>query len=786
MRSQGISLFRRIKTNRKRILIGSVVFGLSFIVIIFLFIGLVGLGVFGKVPSYERLKHIENPQASIVYGVNEDILGKYFIQNRTNVTFDEISTHIVDALIATEDQRFYNHHGIDWLSWGRVFIKTILLQQKESGGGSTITQQLAKNLFPRSKFQLLSLPINKIKEIWTAGRIEKVFSKEDILTMYLNTVSFGGTTYGIKSVCRQLFNQSPQEVSIEDAALIIGMLKATTFYHPRNDSERSMSRRNVVIHQMAKAGYLNEVERDSICAIPIQMEYVDEGHFRGTATYFREMLRQECQDIINKYNDKEGMSLDLYRDGLKIYTTVNPIFQKAAEAAVAKRMKKLQSELDLHWGKNKPWLKGSSLQSAVEHSERYKSYQRRGYTHSLMDSLMSKPVLMKVFSWEGDREVMMSPLDSIKYYLGLLQAGMLTTDPNTGAIKAWVGGIDHQYFKYDHVLSKRQPGSIFKPVVYSRALQMGYFPCDYLDNELVTYVDHDEWTPQNANQEYGGLYSLQGALSHSINTITVRLAMEGGIDSIRNLAYRMGITNDLPKVPSISLGTGEVSLFDMVQLYSTIANRGRIQPLYFIDRIETPEGHLIYKHLPAKSIQVIDPLHANLLTHMLQNTIENGTARSIRSTYNLKGDIAGKTGTTQSHTDGWFIGYTPQWVTGVWVGGDNPLVRFSSLKLGQGAHMALPIWAYYYQNLIREKQVKQSVNNRFEALPYEWRDEMFCDDFIDDYYLPWQRKLDEVVAREQHPSDRDQRNSRNRRKRRKDNNESKLESFFKKLFKKRN
>ena len=777
-------LYQYFKTiDKKKFFRISAIGVAGLITIIILFVISVRIGVFGKIPTQQELLSIENPQASIVYGNDEEILGKYFIQNRTNVPFENISSHIINALISTEDVRYYEHNGIDWRSWGRVFFKTLLLQRKSSGGGSTISQQLAKNLFPRKHYTFCSLPINKTKEIWTARKIEKLFSKEDILTLYLNTVSFGGVTYGIKAASKQIFNIDPTNVSIEDAALLIGMLKATSFYHPAKDLERATKRRNVVLGQMNKANFISLKEQDSLISLPVKIDLIDEDNSAGTATYFREHLRLQVSKILKKINVEKGTEYNLYTDGLKIYTTIDPIIQKATEKSVAKRMKSLQKELNKHWNNKKPWETSSELKKEIAKSVRYRSYKKAGFSKTQIDSLFKVPVQMKIFSFEGDESVNWSPLDSIKYYMGLFQSGSLSSDPKTGAIRSWVGGLNHQYLKYDHVLSKRQTGSIFKPIVYARALQLGYTPCDYLDNELITYVDYDDWTPKNANDTYGGLYSLQGALSHSINTVTVWLAMEGGIDSIRALANRLGISSELPNVPSISLGTGESSLFDMVQVYSTIANFGRYQPLYYLDRIETKSGTIIYNHNPVKPIQVLNPAHASVLKHMMKNTVNSGTATSLKTTFKIPGEIAGKTGTTQRHTDGWFIGITPKLVTGVWVGGDNPLVRFRNLGQGQGAHMALPIWAYLHQEIYKHKKYKAWPRAKFENLSYEWREFMDCEDYIDDYALPWERK-EEFTSIDSDEDRASRKRSKKRRKRKSE--ENKLESFFKKLFKKKN
>jgi len=769
-------LNRLKNTNRTKLLKIGLIIALAGISLLALFVLTVRWGLYGPIPSKEQLTNIENPQASIVYDHQQEILGKYFIQNRTNVAYEDISAHMINALVATEDARFYQHKGIDWRSWLRVFFKTFLRGQTAQGGGSTISQQLAKNLFPRKHYRTFSTPINKLKEVFIARRLEKVFTKDEILTLYLNTVSFGGTTFGVRAACRQIFNTTPAKVNIQEAALLVGMLKASTAYHPKNDPDRSMQRRNTVLQRMHQAAIIDEQDRDSLSQLPIKLDLVDERESKGIATYFREQLRQDLGGILEEYNRTHETRWNLYTDGLLIHTTIDRQIQKAAEAAMAKRMKKLQEEIDAHWGAGKPWHQSTSLERLVQQSERYDNYKSRGYSEKLIDSLFAKEKTMRIFTWEGMKEVKMSPLDSVKYYQGLLQTGILSCHPKTGAIKAWVGGIDHEHTKYDHVLSKRQTGSIFKPIVYARALELGYTPCDYLENELMTYVDYDDWTPKNSNGEYGGLYSLQGALSHSVNTVTVWLALETGLDSLVSLAKAMGFSGDLPTLPSISLGSAEASLWDMIQIYSVIANHGRKQPMHYLEKVEAPNGTIIYEHQPTQSTRVLNPTQADLLLHMMKNTINYGTASALRTAYKFTNDIAGKTGTTQDHTDGWFVGMTPDLVTGVWVGGDDPLVRFRHIGQGQGAHMAMPTWAYMHQQLYRDGSLTKS---KFDPLPYEWRDYLDCEDFIERYFMPWEQEQEERIA--QRRDRKEQR--RTRRDRRRKNKESKLERFFKDLFK---
>lgn len=690
----------------------------------------VWLGIFGHMPNKSELKTISNPLASVVMGDRNQIIGKYFIENRTNATFEEISPHVIMALIATEDERFMLHRGIDWRAWGRVLVKSILLQKKSSGGGSTITQQLAKNLFPRKNYWFFSLPINKLREIIIARRMEHIFNKNEIITLYLNTVSFGGNAFGIKTAVKQLFNRPLENLKIEEAALLVGMLKATTFYHPAQNEERARERRNVVFQQMLKNGVIDSSVVDSLQALPVTIQYVQEGHHDGPGTYFREHLRLELLTLLEQIEKETGKKYNLYTDGLKIYTTLDFDLQQTAEQAVARQMTRLQREFNQHWRKGAPWAEDKFWTEQLPQSEVYKAYRQAGLNEATIKNIMSTPRTMSIFSWDSTLVKNWTPLDSLKYYFGMLQAGFLAADVKSGAIKAWVGGIHSKYFQYDHVKARRQVGSAFKPVVYGQALINGYSPCDYFDNQLITYPEYDNWSPGNADENYGGMYSLQGALAKSVNTVTVALGMELGVDSVRQLARRMGIESPLPKVPSLFLGTAECSLWEMVQMYQAIANKGLGRQLFYLIKIEDYAGNEIYQAPGAGSFQAMPEEHAVALTHMLENVVNRGTGASVRSAYAVPGDLAGKTGTTQSHADGWFLGFNPGLVAGAWVGGESPLVRFRNLTQGQGAYTALPIWAVFFQKAVRRgKYSGQYFNALSETYAYDWD----CDDFIADW-----------------------------------------------------
>ncbi len=688
---------------------GGSAFFVGFFSLLLLFL-LVWAGAFGRMPGQEELKAIQNYAAAEVFAADGELLGKYYIENRKNVPIEGISTDIVNALVATEDARFFDHGGIDLRAWGRVLLRTVLLGDESGGGGSTISQQLAKNLFQRQKYWMASVPINKFQEMIIARRLEKVYSKEELLNLYLNTVPFGGNIYGVEVAAQQFFDTTAKEVSTEQAAVLVGMLKANTAYNPVRNPERSQQRRNIVLAQMKKYGYIEPVTCDSLQALPLETNYKRDGSNEGSATYFRDHLRQELVELLKEHTHEDGTPYNLYTEGLKIYTTIDSRMQRYAEESVSEHMSLLQKDFDKHWKGKKPWGNDKKLAEIVKQSQRYKALKEQGLSDQEIDEVFKKPVRMTVFSWkEGDEVKEMSPLDSIKYYYALLNAGFLAMEPGTGRIRAWVGGIDHQYLQYDHVKSRRQVGSTFKPIVYANALRRGFRPCDAYFNRLVTYAEYEDWQPQNSDGKYEGVYSMEGALSKSVNTVAVDLIVRGGVDSVRQLARRMGIDSDIPNGPSIALGTADVSLLDMVQVYGTIANRGRRPEPVYLERIETAEGKVIveFKVNTKAFPKVLSNNHSDMLTQMMQAVVDSGTARRLRYQFGLYNEIAGKTGTTQSQADGWFLGFTPTLVAGAWVGGEYPSVRFRNIRLGQGANTALPIWGRFMKKVYKDEKFKR-------------------------------------------------------------------------------
>lgn len=694
-------------------------------------------GVIGKLPDKEQLSNIRNFEASEVFSADGKLLGRYYIQNRTVLEYDQISNHLIDALVATEDARFFEHHGIDFKSLIRVFFKTLVLGDRSAGGGSTITQQLVKNIYHRQEYPFFSIIIFKFREMLIASELEDIYSKQEILTLYLNTVPFGGNIFGIEAASQRFFQKSGKEVNIQEAATLIGTLKATTYYNPKNNPERALGRRNVVLVQMAKSAMIQTEDLDSLTSLPIELNYKKTDQNDGLATYFREHVRLTLNKLIPQIADSLGESYNLYTDGLKIYTTLDSRLQTYAEKAVYRHMRALQKTFDEHWkGRSKPWENDDNIMKlALNQSATYRQLKNSDLSGDSIEQLINLKKELDVYSWDGKETQQMSTMDSIKFYLKFLNTGFLSVEPSTGQVKAWVGGINHRYFKYDHINenSKRQVGSIFKPIVYASALEQGISPCKYIKAEQKSYIEKDkEWKPANADSEYEGKYSLEGALTESVNTVSVKVLEKAGIENTISLARNMGIRSDIPKVPSIALGTPSISLIEMVEAYCTFVNKGKRAQPYFITRIENKEGKVIWKYPKPPTEQVLSLATSQMMIEMLKNVVNSGTAKRLRSIYNIHNDVAGKTGTTQSNADGWFMAMTPKLVTGVWVGGEYPSIHFRTTALGQGANMALPIYALYQQQINRSSNFSQISKARFPAPPSSIQKELDCDPFKED------------------------------------------------------
>ena len=710
------------------------------------------------VPSARKLKGMQADIASEVYSADSIPvqIGLYFKEFRIVATYSEIAPMVFNALVATEDERFFQHRGVDYRAWGRVLVRSILRGDRSGGGGSTISQQLAKNMLPRRSFPVASLVINKMREIIIARRLERVYEKKEILALYLNTVPFPENVYGINIAAQRFFNKKPSALTLEESATLVGTLRATTFYNPLKYPERARQRRNVVLQQMYKNGFIDRERLDAVRELPLELYYNPAAGNEGKAPYFREFLRQELERLLSGIRKPNGDPYNLYGDGLKIYTSLHTGMQAIAEEAVAQHLADMQKKFDQHWrGSTPPWYDVNTINMSIRNSTRYQSLQAAGVDNAEIERIFGQKVKMKIFSWEGgEREVEMSPLDSVRYHLGMLQTGFMAMDPYSGYIRAWVGGINHDYFQYDHVRANRQPGSVFKPVVYMQALRDNIPPCEQIPNRLVVYheylkgdwaikdwrrddpephfdpdgKDMDDWIPQNADGIYGGSYSLEGALTNSVNTVTVSLIMRMGVKKVVDLARSLGIGTKIPVEPSIALGTAELPLFDMIQPFASFASEGqRVRPVAVL-RIENHAGEVIYAaQRPTRPEQVLTPEQANTMTRMLQSVASAGTASRLRWMYNVTDvPVAGKTGTSQNHADGWFIGYTPKLIAGAWVGGDSPLVRFRNFENGQGAATALPVVAIFLRKMLDNPALSNWHGGVFPEISPEQMKKLAC------------------------------------------------------------
>ncbi len=692
-------------------------------VLAFLLFFTISIGLWGFMPSFEELENPKSNLASEIYSADGELLGTFYIHNRSNVQFDELSPNLVNTLLATEDIRFRYHSGVDIRSIFRVLVRNIIGGQRSAGGGSTLTQQLTKNLFPRQDNpSFAQIFIIKLKEWVTAARLERNYTKDEIIAMYLNTVDFGSHAFGIKSAAKTYFNVNPDELKVEEAALLIGLLKAPSWYHPVRNPERAFNRRQVVLTQMARYQFITPEEFDSLRTLPLDMSnfHIQDQH-TGIATYFREHLRTELRNWSQTKYKPDGTPYNIYRDGLKIYTTIDSRMQTYAEEAVREHMAyDIQPEFFRHWAgeeyEHAPYdtdLTEDQVQEninrTIRRSDRYRSLRRMGLSEDSIMANFNEPRRMQVFSYEGDIDTIMSPLDSIWYYKHFLQAGMMAVEPHTGHVKAYVGGIDFRHFKFDHVTgSRRQVGSVFKPFLYTLAMQEGEFgPCTRVPNTPVTFElwDGTLWTPSNSSDEREGeMVTLQWALANSVNYVSAFLMKRYSPEALIRLVRRMGVESPIPPYPAISLGTPDLSVYEIAGANATYANKGvYIQPTY-ITRIEDQSGNLIEAFIPHRE-EAMNEETAWLMLELMKGVVSEGTGRRLTWRYGFNHPIAGKTGTTQSNSDGWFVGITPDLVAATWVGGEDRGIRFRELRLGQGANTALPIWANFMNKIYNDQNL---------------------------------------------------------------------------------
>ena len=699
--------------------------GLVFFILFVWLVSINFLGLFGTLPDFKALENPDSQLASELFAADGVLLGTFARENRSPVTFEELSPNLVQALIATEDERFEEHSGIDLKAMLRVFVKSILLGQ-DSGGGSTLSQQTAKNLFKTrtdaSSGLLGSIPglrmlIIKTKEWIVATQLERAYTKNEILTLYLDTSEFGSNAFGIKTAAKTFFNKLPQDLNLQESAVLVGLFKAPTYYSPVFNPENSLRRRNTVLSQMVKNKFLTETEYDSISQLPIVLDYQVQNQNQGLATYFREIVKADLIKWTKENLKSDGTAYDLFGDGLKIYVTIDSRMQRYAEESMKEHMNELQKGFFKEMGTRDPWINESYqvipnfIENAVKRTEAYRLLQQRyGDQTDSIELKLNEKKKMKIFSWEGERDTLMSTMDSMRYYKKFLQTGMMTMDPATGHIKAWVGGIDHKYFKFDHVkIGKRQPGSTFKPFVYAAAIENGYSPCySVVDQPVeVNIPGQRPWSPANADGKFSNQrMTIRRAMAQSVNSITAYMMKKLSPLIVIETARRLGITSDLEEVPSLALGVNDVSIFEMVGAFGTFVNKGEHITPYYIDRIEDKNGNLIHQFTPKKKPAMSEE-HAYLMTYMLRGGFEEsaGTSQGVPNSIREGNELGGKTGTTQNGSDGWYMGISKDLVSGIWVGGDDRAIHFRSWASGQGAKTARPIWVKFMAKVYEDERL---------------------------------------------------------------------------------
>ncbi|MEN8124423.1 MAG: transglycosylase domain-containing protein [Bacteroidota bacterium] len=723
--------------------------GLVFIFLLFLF---ASFGIFGKLPTFEELENPENNLATEVISSDGKTLGKYYRENRTPVKFKDLPPNLIQALVATEDERFYSHSGIDFRGTARAFAYF-----GTKGGASTITQQLARLLFEKRASNKIKALIQKVKEWVIATRLEKQYTKNEIITMYFNKYDFGHNAVGIRSAARIHFGKEPKDLNIEESAMLVGMLKNSSLYNPMRRPELVKERRDVVFKQMVRNEYITENKKDSLQSIPLRLDINLEGHSDGIATYFREYVRDFMKQWIKKNPKPDGSNYNIYRDGLKIYVTIDSRMQKYAEEAVDEHMNNLQSIFFKVQKKNKtaPFYDidkkqiEQSMLSAMKRSDRWRKMKKNGKSEKEILASFKEETEMRIFSWDKDIDTIMTPYDSIRYYKHFLQAGLMSLEVETGHVKAWVGGYNYKHFQYDHVKQgKRQVGSTFKPFVYATAInQLRLSPCDKFPNTPYTipagkYGLLEDWTPKNSSLKYGGMRTLKDALANSVNVITANLIDQVTPQNVVQLAQNLGITSEIPEVPSIALGTIDLSLFEMLAALNTFANKGMYIKPMMVMRIEDKNGTVLEEFTP-KTKEILSEEIAYSILNLMEGVTKAGSGIRLRTSggkypdnvstgypYKFTNPIAGKTGTTQNQSDGWFMGIVPDLASGVWVGAEDRSVHFPDMGRGQGASMALPIWALYMQKCYTDETLEISKDD-FEK-PEGLSIQVDCDDIEDE------------------------------------------------------
>jgi penicillin-binding protein 1A len=703
-----------------------------------LFFLLASWGVFGSMPSFDQLENPDSNVATEIISSDGETIGKFYLENRTPVKYADLPKDLVDALIATEDERFYEHSGIDTKGTVRAMVSL-----GGSGGASTITQQLAKNLFhgEGSRFFLFRI-VQKAKEWIISTRLERQYTKEEIIAMYLNTVDFVNHAVGIRSASKIYFGKEPKELKTEEAAVLVGMLKNPSLYNPMKERRKQLvfDRRNTVLSQMVKNGKLEESVKEKLAKKPIKTDYHPESHIEGVATYFREYLREFMKQWVKDNPKEDGGEYDIYRDGLKIYTTIDSKMQKYAEEAVDAHLANLQEEFFIQQKKNTnaPFVNISEaetnkiLDRAMRNSERWRIMSDQGKDDDEIIKSFKIKTDMTVFTWKGEKDTLMTPLDSIRYYKHFLQTGLMSMEPQTGYVKAWVGGINYKHFQYDHVQQgARQVGSTFKPFVYATAIeQLHLSPCDSVVDEPFSmpkgkYGIDADWNPQNSNGQFRGMVTYKSALANSINTVSAKLIDRVGPKAVVDMTHKLGVSSDIPEQPAIALGAVEITVSDMVAAYSTFANQGVYMKPIVILKIEDKSGTELYRG-QSQSKDVLSKDIAYAVIKLLEGVTESGSGARLKwgggggtgynrmtgYPYAIVNPVAGKTGTTQNQSDGWFVGMVPNLATGIWVGNEDRSAHFKGLVYGQGATMALPIWGIYMRKCYDDDTMTYKVSEK--------------------------------------------------------------------------
>lgn len=725
---------------------------------VFTLIFLVRKDVFGKLPTTEDLAALRNEEATLILSSNGTVIGKVFAEDRTNIHWKDIPPSVVNALVSTEDQRFFEHEGVDAISYVRVLFRTVIAQDRSGGGGSTISQQLIKNLYGRERHGILTIPVNKIKEALVAQRLEKVYSKEDVITLYLNSVPFGENIYGIEAASERYFSKPATKLKVEEGAVLVGMLKANTGYNPRLHPEAAKRRRDQVLALMAGNGKLSNKARDSLQALPLRIQYagIDALDAYG---YFDAQVTKQAKVILADLGKKSGASYDIEKDGLRIYTTLDTALQQAALRAVQKQLSAMQPKLDRQ-------LRGQNAR---------KSWEKTQGKRATATWRKNEKSVRDVFTWNDTPPDTMSYRDSLWHYHSMLQAAFLMVDPSSGKVRAYSGGNDFRTLPFDQVESHRPIASTIKPVIYAAGLRKGLEPCTYLNNERKTYDEYDGWSPENFEKDsVGGQVAMWYALVHSMNIPTVDLYFRTGVDTIRDTFKALGLPTGGVDNPSLALGAADISLKEIVRVYSAFANGGLVRDPQMIEKITDASGKVIFQGRMASAKRAFDEEIAQTITAMLRRTVDQGTGASLRSRFGVRAALAGKTGTSQDYSDAWFMAYSPGLVTGAWVGARDPAVHFSS-GLGTGAQLALPIIGGTLAEVERSSTMRKAY---LHAFPEETTEiDMNCEprrssDLIN-------RFLDVIFQREPGAADKQ------REREEKDKNEQEKKGFFQRLFPKK-